>query len=262
MMRKGILVGLLCLTACWQDKPVVNGYVEGDYLYMAPTSAGLLESLAVDRGREVAKGTPLFSIDTVALKASLSSAEAELAKAKALYASSKSEYMRLKTLAPSQAVSQTEIEAKKAAMGSAEATIRMAEQSIIQFKQQISQAAPVAPADGRVEDVFYRSGEYVQAGSAVLSFLPPENIKVRFFVPQGQLPAYPLGAPLLIRCDGCGQQIKASVSFIASQSEYTPPVIYSVGSREKLVFMVEAKPDKADPVLRPGLPVDIELTKP
>ena len=63
-------------------------------------------------------------------------------------------------------------------------------------------------------------------------------------------------------CDGCARPFEAVVSYVSSQAEYTPPVIYSQGNREKLVYRVEAAPEAAQAArLRPGLPVDVRLVE-
>jgi HlyD family secretion protein len=61
-----------------------------------------------------------------------------------------------------------------------------------------------------------------------------------------------------VGCSGCALGLKARVTFVAAEAEFTPPVIYSVGSREKLVWMVEARLDGGG-VLSPGQPVDVTL---
>ncbi len=115
-----------------------------------------------------------------------------------------------------------------------------------------------APAEGTVQQVYYRPGEMVPASRPVVSILPPHNIKLRFFVAQALLPKIALGDAVTVTCDGCRQGITAKVSFIARQAEYTPPVIYSLEERNKLVFMVEARPDAPDG-LRVGQPVQVAL---
>jgi len=115
-----------------------------------------------------------------------------------------------------------------------------------------------APVDGAVQQVYYRPGEMVPASRPVVSILPPHNIKLRFFVAQALLPKIALGDAVAVACDGCRSGITAKVSFIARQAEYTPPVIYSLEERNKLVFMVEARPDTPD-VLRVGQPVQVAL---
>jgi HlyD family secretion protein len=85
--------------------------------------------------------------------------------------------------------------------------------------------------------------------------LPPQNVYVRFFVPENQFSKIHLGGKVKIGCDGCAETV-ATVTFIAAREEFTPPVIFSIGSREKLVFKVEARaPDGLK--LNPGQPVDV-----
>ncbi len=116
----------------------------------------------------------------------------------------------------------------------------------------------VAPIGGSVETVYFRPGELVPAGRPVLAILPPERLRVRFFVPEPALPRFRLGTAVNVTCDGCAAAIPAQVSFIAASAEYTPPVIYSLDERAKLVFMLEARPQ--DPAaLRPGQPVTVTL---
>jgi HlyD family secretion protein len=91
-----------------------------------------------------------------------------------------------------------------------------------------------------------------------LSLLPPGNLKARFFVPEAEIASVAPGQAVTLQCDGCGAPIAARVSRIATQAEYTPPVIYSNAQRSKLVFMVEAQPDAKDATrLRPGQPLDV-----
>lgn len=158
---------------------------------------------------------------------------------------------------------------KKAALGAredeiaaAKAVMDMAVQKVMQLEKQIHDAAPLAPASGYIEDTFFNVGEFVNIGTPVVSLLPTDKIKVRFFVPQAKLAQVPLGRKVMVSCDGCARPIEAKISFISSASEYTPPVIYSIGSRDKLVFMVEATPTGFSPALRPGLPVDIDPGQP
>ncbi len=114
-----------------------------------------------------------------------------------------------------------------------------------------------APATGTVQQIYYRPGEMVPAGRPVVSLLPPGNIKVRFFIVEAMLPKVKLGDIVQVTCDGC-QPISARVSFMARAAEYTPPVIYSLEERTKLVFMVEARTDTPEN-LRVGQPVSVSL---
>jgi len=115
----------------------------------------------------------------------------------------------------------------------------------------------VSPVNGAVQQVYYRPGEMVPAGRPVVSILPPGNIKLRFFVPQALLPRIALGDAVEVTCDGCSP-LTARVTFISRSAEYTPPVIYSLEERNKLVFMIEARSD-APQSLRVGQPVSVAL---
>ena len=262
-MKRLILLPLLVLAlGCEPEAKTMNGYVEGEYLYIAPTTPGLLQTLSVSRGQRVKEGDDLFAIDKTNLEAALASARSEELQAKANLDNAQIEYDRASKLMATNSVSKSDLDARTATFESAKASVQIAVQKIVQIQKQLAESAPKAPGNGGIEDTYFHIGEYIAAGTPVVSFLPPENVKIRFFVPQAKLPLFALGSKVLIHCDGCGAAIKAVIVFIASQSEYTPPVIYSVGSRDKLVFRIEAKPLVFTPMLRPGLPVDVEREAP
>jgi HlyD family secretion protein len=140
----------------------------------------------------------------------------------------------------------------------AAANAQAAEQALQQARWREQQKQQSAPVDARVAETYFRVGEWVNAGQPVVSLLPPSGTKARFFVPEGELGGIRTGEPVTISCDGCGEPIHARIDFIATQAEYTPPVIYSNTQRARLVFMVEARPDARDgPRLKPGQPVDV-----
>jgi HlyD family secretion protein len=142
----------------------------------------------------------------------------------------------------------------------AEFEVAASRQALAQADWRLRQKSAISTVGGVVTDTNFVAGEWVPAGSPVVAILPPENIKVRFFVPEPGLGAIKVGRAVQLACDGCPAPINATVSFIAPQAEYTPPVIYSKDSRAKLVFLVEARPSLADATkLKPGQPVDVTL---
>ena len=125
------------------------------------------------------------------------------------------------------------------------------------------QARQRAPAAAMVYDVLYRVGERVVANAPVMVLLPDGALKLRFYVPQPRLAQIQVGGGVAVSCDGCPPNLRATVSFVSPQAEYTPPVIYSNENRQKLVFLVEARPDaEATRVLKPGQPLDVTLAAP
>jgi HlyD family secretion protein len=143
-----------------------------------------------------------------------------------------------------------------AARRQAEAQARQAQASLMTAEFNLSERTVHALVSGQVEDVYYRQGEYANAGAPVVAVLPPANVFVRFFVPEPAVANLKLATQVHIGCDGCAPDLVGTIRFIASQSEFTPPVIYSVGNRERLVFKAEARVDAGLP-LRPGLPVEV-----
>jgi HlyD family secretion protein len=131
--------------------------------------------------------------------------------------------------------------------------------ALAQAQWKLDQKTLVAPAAALVADTYFNPGEMISAGQAVVSLLPPGNIKVRFFVPQEALAKFPIGTAVRIRCDGCASEIPATVRFVSPQAEYTPPVLYNRENRNKIVFMLEARPTERPESLRPGQPVDVVL---
>jgi len=290
----------------------VQGYVEGEYVYVASPLAGTLESLYVQRGAQVKVGDPLFMLEDEPEKAAVAEAaqrlaqaratledlkkgkrptevesiEAQLRQAQAALVLSQEELARQEQLfsggaATSQTldqaraardqdrqrVAQLEADLKTAQLGArsdqiaaAEANVRAMEATMARAQWDLSQKRQAAPQTGLVFDTLYRSGEWVAAGRPVVSLLPPENIKVRAFVPETRIAAIGPGDSVQVSVDGLSEPIMGKVSFISPRAEYTPPVIYSRESREKLVFMIEITFEpKTAARLHPGQPVDVHL---
>jgi HlyD family secretion protein len=166
---------------------------------------------------------------------------------------------RIKELNAALAVAKlpSRIDERKAAQANTDA----AQQALRQANWRSAQKSQNAPVAGQIAEVFFRSGEVVAAGQPILSLLPPANIKLRFFVPEGEIATIKAGQTVQISCDQCGTAIKATITRISTQAEYTPPVIYSNAQRAKLVFMVEAKPESTSAPLHPGQPIDVTRMK-
>ncbi|MBS1785120.1 MAG: HlyD family efflux transporter periplasmic adaptor subunit [Acidobacteria bacterium] len=140
-----------------------------------------------------------------------------------------------------------------------EAQVASAKAALAQAEWKLAQKSVTAPKAGLVEDTLYREGEWVASGAPVLRLLPPANVKVRFFVPETALAKLRPGEAVSLRADGV-PEVPARITFIATQAEFTPPIIYSETTRTKLVFMVEARPALEDGLkLHPGQPVSVVL---
>lgn len=143
------------------------------------------------------------------------------------------------------------------ALAALAANVQALQAAAAQARVRLDELSPTAPVAGLVQDTFYDVGEYVPAGQPVLALLPPGHLKLRFFVPEADIARARPGVRVAYGCDGCGGGRTAIISYVSPQAEYTPPVIYSLTARTKLVFLVEARPEGEAAALRPGLPVDV-----
>ena len=308
------VVGAAVLVAC--NRPPsdrVQGYVEGEFVYVASPFAGQLETLSVRRGGQVRTGDALFALERVSEKAARDEAErrlgqalanledakkgkrpteidslkAQLKQAQAALRLSSREVVRQEGLRAvpgaavelevdraraardqdRQRVAQLEADLNTALLGSrtdqviaAEAEVRAREAALAKAEWELGQKRQQAPKSGLVFDTLYREGEWVPAGRPVVVLLPPENIKVRAFVRETRVGAIHPGDEVRVGMDGVQQPFSGNVSYVSPRAEYTPPVIYSQESRDKLVFMIEVVFDPQAAVdLNPGQPVDVQL---
>ncbi len=237
----------LALASCQQTRPDrVQGYIEGEYVYIASPVPGSLQKLYVHRGQEVKAGDLLFELEATMETAARDQARAALVLSEA-------EFKRQEGLYRTGVSAAQEFDR-------ARSTRDQDQERLTQAAWNLSQKTQRAPRAGLIFDTLYREGEWVPANRPVISLLPPPNVKLRAFVPQDRIGGIHAGDPVRVYVDGAAEPVAGKVSFVSPRAEYTPPVIYSRESREKLVFMVEAvfAPEVAVK-LHPGQPVDVEF---
>ena len=223
-----------------------QGYVEGEFVYVASPLAGTLESLQVQHGQQVKAGDPLFALDETMEKAARDQAKAQLVLSEA-------EYARQERLLRTGPAAQQDFDR-------ARSTRDQDRQRLTQAEWNLEQKEQTAPQTGLIYDTLFRQGEWVAAGKPVVVLLPPHNIKVRAFVPETGVGSIHYGDTAQVTVDGVQNPFLGRVSYISPRAEYTPPVIYSRESRAKLVFMVESVFDpQVAAILHPGQPVDVEF---
>jgi HlyD family secretion protein len=273
MKRLGLVLPLLLLVAgC--EKPHEGawlGYAAGDTAFVSAPLAGWVTDVKVERGAWVKKGDPLFVLDDTSqvsgrdqAQAAIAQAQGQLGQAEANLELARKQFERQRGLMQTSATSRQAYDQAKSALDAAEAQVEQIKAGETQARAafgnaayQLSQRQILSLTTGRVQDIYFRSGEYAPAMTPVISILPPENVYVRFFVPEDQFARVHLGQKVKIHCDGCADNIVATIAFIASQQEYTPPVIFSNQSRGQMVFKIEARAP-GGLKLNPGQPVDVD----
>ncbi len=288
-----------------------QGYLEGDFIYVAAPLAGQLEKLAVTKGTRIAAGAPLFTLEhanelaaqrqasdqlraaearfadarkgqrpseLATLTARLDQARAaaelsalDLTRQKNLYdtrvlAASDYDRARLTHEKNLRAIDELTTQLTTAGLGgrtdalaAAAADVSAATAAKEKTDWAVAQKSQAAPRAALVYDTLYRVGEFVAAGNPVVSLLPAENIKVRFFVPEAEFATLKAGAAVRITLTGRPTPLEARISYLSPSPEYTPPILYNRENRSKLVFMIEAvfTDSAAARDLHPGQPVDV-----
>jgi HlyD family secretion protein len=301
------------LAACSRrDDTGWQGYVEGEYVYLASSQPGTLTQLRVQRGQNVNAAAPLFELDAAEETAALQQAQHQLGAAQALLADLKTgkrvpevrvteaqlaqaranahkaalQLVRDEAQWKAGGIAQAQLDDTRALAASTAAQVRelenqvsvahlpgrsqqiaaqaaqvdAAQAAVAQAQWRLDQKRVAAPTAGFVQDTLFRVGEWVPAGSPVLQLLPPQNVKVRFFVSETALGSIATGRHVSVHCDGCAADIRATITFVSNAAEYTPPVIFSNDNRAKFVFLIEARPAVADAKnLHPGQPVQVRL---
>jgi HlyD family secretion protein len=144
-------------------------------------------------------------------------------------------------------------------IAAAAANAEAARHALNEAEKNLGKRQVFAPADGTVEEVYFRPGEVVNAGQAVVALLPPRNLKVRFFVAEPVRAGLQVDQRVALSCDGCPPDLHAKINFISREAEFTPPVIFSREQRQKLVYLVEARPEGPAAKLTAGQPVTVKL---
>ena len=150
----------------------------------------------------------------------------------------------------------TELPARDAQQVQAEANLTAAQADAEKANADLADRTITSPAAGRIERVFFDAGEIVSAGTPVVSILPEGALKVKFYVPETVRASFALGDKVAVSCDGCPDGLTATLSYFASDPQFTPPVIYSRDERQRLSFLIEATMNDAS--LHPGQPVTVE----
>lgn len=298
-------------SVCGPAKPLAVGYVEGEFVQLAPIAVAQIKSISVKRGDRVTKGEPVAVLERsdavnavdqaqaqyhqaqaqlanleqgkrpeeiAVLEASLSSAQAAQEEAQLVYnrqvdllkrgIAAQSNYDQAKS-SLDQAKAQVEqakanldvarLPARPDEIKAAENKVAEAKATLEQAKWQLSQRTLTAPAPGRVDDIIRNPGDIGGPSAPVITMLPDGAIKLKLYLPETLLSSVSVGTELAVNCDGCPDGQTARVSYVSPDPEFTPPVIYSLERRQKLVYLVEARPDGNARALKPGQIVDVSI---
>ena len=239
------LIAAALLAGCNERRdPGYQGWVEADMIFVSPDESGRVTKLNKREGDEVKAGDQIYSVDDDLQQADLNQNKATLANAQQTYD-------RAASLSKTGSGTQANLD-------SAVSALRVAEARVNTSQTRLTRRSGFAPVSGTIQQIYFREGEMVAAQRPVLSIMPPGNMKLRFFVPESDLPKLAIGDEVRVACDNCAADLTAKIFFLATSAEYTPPVIYSLEERNKLVYLIQARPSRPDS-LRVGQPISVYL---
>jgi len=298
-------------SACDDQREIAVGFVEGEYVLVAPTETAQILSIDVARGDKITKDQPLARLEkrdveiaVLQAEASVEQAqrklanlqlgrrpqeiaviEASLASAKVQVVEAERNFQRQSDLLKRGITSQGKFDTAESGMAlakskmdelmanlevaklparidevkAATATVKQAEAVLENANWRLSKRTLSIPRSGTVVDIIRNSGEVASPQAPVLTILPDDGLKLRFYIPQKSLARMKLGQQLNASCDGCANPLSATIVYISPDPEFTPPVIYSLKNRQKLVYMIEARPDANSSGLNAGQIVDVDI---
>ncbi len=259
-MTQRLLQLLFCavtLASCGRVPEPWQGYIEGEFVYLSSPTAGFMASVDAPEGSEVAVGAAVCSLDTELENTARQEVAERMAAAASIHALAKENLARASLLIQKKAISAQEFDEAVKTHSSTLAELQAARAALDQADWRLRHMTLRSSEAATVHDIYYRPGEWVPAGSPVVSVLPPSHWKVRFYLPQDASPLPP-GSTVQVSCDGLSAPLPARVLRCSEQVEFTPPVIYSTEARQKLSFLVEAAcPPEVVASLRVGQPVSV-----
>ena len=150
-----------------------------------------------------------------------------------------------------------ELPARAAQRVAAEAGVEAARAQVDLAHSNLDDRQVRAPQAGRVDKVYFDAGEVAATGVPVVALLPPGDLTALFFVPESERADLQSGDVVRVSCDGCPIDLTAKITRMASDPQYTPPILYTREQRGRLVYRVEADVIEPKGVL-PGQPITVD----
>ncbi len=249
-----------------------NGRLEATEVDVAAKYPGRLASVTVNEGDEVTAGQVVATIASPETEAQLRAAQAQalkarqaLAEANALIAQRKSDldftradYERGKTLLQSGNITQQLLDQRRNRFEAAEAgyvaanaqrdqadsSIKAADADVERLQSMLVDLVLISPRTGRVQYRLARAGEVVAAGQRILTILDLNDVYMTIYLPADAAGQLALGAEARTILDPLPQYVLPNtISFVATEAQFTPKSVETAEEREKLMFRVKLQAD-------------------
>ncbi len=251
-----------------------NGRLEATQVDVAAKYPGRLATLTVDEGDEVTAGQAVGTISSPETEAQLRGAQAQVLKAKqqlaeaiALIAQRQSDlnfartdYDRGKPLLEHGTITQQVMDQRRnkfesaeaayvaanAQRDAAEAAIKAAVADVERLQSILTDLVLVSPRSGRVQYRLARAGEVIAAGQRILTILDLKDVYMTIYLPANVAGQLTLGDEARTILDPIPQYVLPNtISFVATEAQFTPKSVETSEEREKLMFRVKLQGDPA-----------------
>jgi HlyD family secretion protein len=274
-MRNIVYLLIICLlTACKEEHPHYNGYIDADLTYLSSNYAGRLSDLLVNRGQSVNPHQLLFKLEQTSEQFNIE--KSQLSRQNLLSQQQEIQdrlhyydinYQRISHMHQQHAASQNDLDLAKRdldistnQLNAIKALVKNTTVDIEDKRWQATRKENSATDSGIIFDTYYNVGEYIQAGQPIVSLITQGHIKVIFYVSEAQLSQLFLDQKVNIISDGQTAFGTGKIRYISNVAQYTPPILYSREERASLVFRVEAGIDNPNlNQLHLGQPVTLEI---
>ena len=143
------------------------------------------------------------------------------------------------------ALADAAIEAANADAQGALSNIRAAEAAVARIEADINDCQLTAPRDGRVQYRVAQPGEVVPAGGKLLNMIDLSDVYMTFFLPETAAGRVNMGDEVRVILDAShGHFMPATISYVASNAQFTPKTVETQSERQKLMFQVKARIDR------------------
>jgi HlyD family secretion protein len=156
------------------------------------------------------------------------------------------------------AVARLRAGARPEELDAARARVAAIDAEIASLADRRREAVIAAPSAGVVTSRLVEPGELVAAGAPVIVIMDLDRAWVNAYVEEVLVPTLRLGAPVTIVTDA-GDRLPGQIAFIAPRAEFTPRNVQTAAARARLVYRVKVTLDNREGILKPGMPVDVEL---
>lgn len=218
-----------------------SGVVESRQYQVASVLAAAVAEVSVHEGDAVAAGQPLVRLDSTSLQLQVDQANAGVDAAQA---------------ALTQAQDDGENDATIAA---ARAKLKQAQAQVDLAKVQLGYATVLAPHAGTVITLTTNAGQNAAPGKTLLTLTDPADTYLRVFVPEAEMDGMKLGRRAHVTTDA-GRVFDGTVTYVASDAEFTPNNVETKDQRGKLVYEVRVSVADSQGILKPGLPADVAFS--